>query len=89
MSARGAAGVFLDFIPNCFLVSYSCTAYQVYSTVVCNYLNLMKHCPGCKFLDFFFFFFQNQRTSGYLLWKKEEERQILKNQIQRILNFNF
>lgn len=40
MSARGAAAAaaagvfFLDFIPNCFLVSYSCTAYEVYSTVV-------------------------------------------------------
>jgi len=74
MSTRGAAGIFfLDFIPNCFLVSYSCTtAYKVHSTAVKYYLNLMKHCPPLQVFKKKTFW--NQRTSGSGFWKKERRK---------------
>lgn len=74
MSARGAAAAagvfFLDFIPNCFLVSYSCTAYKVYSTVV----QLFEFNEALPRLQVFLKKIRNQRTSGSGFWKKRKKK---------------
>jgi hypothetical protein len=51
-------------------VSYSCTAYKVYSTVVQLFEFNEALCPGCKFLEIFW----NQRTSGSGFWEKRRRK---------------
>ncbi len=67
-------GFFLDFIPNCFLVSYSCTAYKVYSTVV----QLFEFNEALPRLQVFRNFLESKNFRFWFLGKKKKKDKKIK-----------